>query len=282
MKTILFPTDFSKNADHAFRYAKMMARAKNAKLVLMYVYNLPLVAPANAFTTREQTLTIIDKDLRNAAHEHMKRYTKELELTDEPHEVFITEGNTLDHISSFCIKEDVDLVIMGTKGETNNRDFLMGSLTAKLIEKINTPILAIPESALILPFKKIVFATDLIYNSTDEIQKTIDFAKMYNSSLTFLHIETDVTKREEMNDLQKIIEQDKDQLLELKVVQDTTVTHGIDSYLKENEPDLLILSNHTKSFFEKLFHKSVSKKMVLHSKTPLLVFSKEIHPMVFF
>lgn len=43
-----------------------------------------------------------------------------------------------------------------------------------------------------------------------------------------------------------------------------------------------VLSNHTKTFFEKLFHKSDSKQMILHSKVPILIFSKAIYRILFY
>lgn len=284
MNTILFPTDFSKNALHAFQYAKMMARTREAKLVLIYTYKLPLAAPVNAFTSREQTLNIIDKDLREAAYARMSTYTKELDLMNGNYSVIIKEGNTINQLVDCCKTEKADLIVMGTKGRSNNREFLMGSITTSLIEKVNTPILAVPESASIQAFKKIVFATDLIHNSIAEIKKAINFAKLNNSSLTFLHVSNDASKvKNELDELEKILaENNSHENLSLEVVNENRIEKGLDNYLKKNETHLLLLSNHTKSFFEKLFHRSVSKEMVLHSKIPLLIFSKEIHSVVFF
>jgi hypothetical protein len=67
MKTILFPTDFSENANHAFRFIKMMGKTKGVKLILLHSYNLPLVAPVNNFTSRARTMNLIDNDLKDAA-----------------------------------------------------------------------------------------------------------------------------------------------------------------------------------------------------------------------
>ncbi|MFT6167722.1 MAG: nucleotide-binding universal stress UspA family protein [Vicingaceae bacterium] len=283
MNSILFPTDFSNNAKHAFQFAKMMAIAQRAQLILLHVYELPIVAPSNDFTTREQTMTAIDHDLRNAAHQHMKQYTNELDGTQEKYAVLIEEGNTATVISDFCSQEHINLVVMGTKGKTNNRDFIIGSITEKLIKKTQIPVLAIPELAEIRSFKKVVFATDLLYNSSDELKKVIDFTKLNNSSLTFLHIQTDSkNENNELVNLKEIIAQNKEHDLTFKTIIADTVAHGIESHLKENETDLLVLSNHTKSLFEKLFHRSISKQILLHSKVPLLILSKEIHPIVFF
>ncbi|MEQ8910319.1 MAG: universal stress protein [Vicingaceae bacterium] len=283
MNKILFPTDFSENAHHAFRFAKMMARAKKAKLILIYAYNLPLAAPVNAFTSREQTLNLIEQDLRDVAQKHMKVYTDELDLMEDPYDLIIKEGMAVEKIAKFCRKETIDLIVMGTKGQTDHRGFLMGSVTAKLIEKVSIPLLAIPDSVEIRPFRKIVFASDLLFNSSEEIQKAMNFAKLNKSSLTFLHIKTDSEKEEnDLSELKHNIKRNRDQNIQVVEILADTVVHGIDTYLQENKTDLLMLCNHTKSFFEKLFHKSISKQMVLHSKVPLLIFSKEIHPIVFF
>ena len=40
MKTILVPTDFSKNADSALNYAIEFAKKENAKLILLHTYHV--------------------------------------------------------------------------------------------------------------------------------------------------------------------------------------------------------------------------------------------------
>lgn len=283
MKTILFPTDFSENSNHAFRYAKAMARAKKAKLILFYVYNLPLVAPVNAFTSREQTLGLIDSDLREAAQEHMKVYTDELDLMNDEYEVIIKDGYVADEIVSFCDREEVDLVVMGTKGKTNHRDFLMGSTTAKVTQRTSTPLLAIPESASIKPFSKMVFATDLVYNSSHEIEKLIDFAEINDATLTFLHLNLrGEDHSQELKKLEEFISKHPYQKMNMISSDTEDVSNGLIEFLKDSGTDLMVMSNHTKSLYQRLFHKSISREMILHSKVPILVFSKEIYPVVFF
>jgi len=283
MKTILFPTDFSENSNHAFRYAKTMARAKKAKLILLYVYNLPLVAPINAFTSREHTLGLIDHNLREAAQEHMKIYTDELDLMDDEYEVVIRDGYVADEIVNFCNREEINLIVMGTKGKSNHRDFLMGSTTAKVTQRTSIPLLAIPESAAIKAFSKIVFATDLIYNSDNELNKSIEFAQINDATLTFLHLNIKGGEHpKEVQKLRDFIQQHSYKKLDLVVSDCKNVIDGLTAFLKDRDTDLLALSNHTKSLYEKLFHKSVTREMVLHSHIPLLIFSKKIHPIIFF
>ena len=45
MKTAIVPTDFSENAEHAIRYAILMAQEMSLKLVFTHVFSLPFIAP---------------------------------------------------------------------------------------------------------------------------------------------------------------------------------------------------------------------------------------------
>ena len=54
-------------------------------------------------------------------------------------------------------------------------------------------------------------------------------------------------------------------------IEDDDKQHGIDEYLKTNNPDLLVMLKRKSGFFQSIFHKSITKKMALHGHTPLLV-----------
>ena len=43
MKKILFPTDFSETANNAFVYVLEMAKTFKAEVLVLHVYNLPIV-----------------------------------------------------------------------------------------------------------------------------------------------------------------------------------------------------------------------------------------------
>ena len=283
MKTILFPTDFSLNALHAFRYARAMAQQKRAELILMYIYHLPLAAPINAFTSREHTLELIERELKAAAATQMKVYTDELDQMEDPYRLIIREGQVINEIRKQCEEERIDLVVIGTKGNTANRDFLTGSITAQLIMNTRTPLLAIPESAPIKPFQQIVYALDLDHFTIDDLEEITFFAEQNKAALTFLHLSSeDENKPSETEKVMRFIANHPNNKLHYHSINSSSIIEGLNSYMKDQTIDLLALCNHTKSFYERLFHKSITREMLLHSSVPLLVFSKEIHPVVFF
>ena len=53
------------------------------------------------------------------------------------------------------------------------------------------------------------------------------------------------------------------------------------SHIKTKSIDLFAMSTHRRNFFDKLFGKSVTKKMVYHTKIPLLAFHYKKDPIIF-
>jgi len=45
-------------------------------------------------------------------------------------------------------------------------------------------------------------------------------------------------------------------------------------FIDEKQVDLLVLAKHNRSWFDRLFHRSFSKRMAFHTKIPLLVLNK--------
>ena len=57
-----------------------------------------------------------------------------------------------------------------------------------------------------------------------------------------------------------------------KVIVNKNIDEAIDYYVAESNADLLAMFTHDVSFYEKLFNRSMTRKMAFHSKIPLLAF----------
>ncbi|MFT4525027.1 MAG: hypothetical protein ACI85F_001179 [Bacteroidia bacterium] len=54
------------------------------------------------------------------------------------------------------------------------------------------------------------------------------------------------------------------------LLEDEDVVHGLDEFLQKHHVDLLSLINRKQDLFSMLFNRSLAKRMLLHSKTPIL------------
>jgi nucleotide-binding universal stress UspA family protein len=60
----------------------------------------------------------------------------------------------------------------------------------------------------------------------------------------------------------------------VKVIVNKEVDEAIEYYVKESKADLLAMFTHDTTFYERLFDRSMTRKMAFQSKIPLLAFRR--------
>ena len=241
---------------------------------MVSAFNVPLMAPANIYTSREETMFAAKEDIYNMALQNMRYLAIDYGLKNLKHKFHVQEGKALSLITDSVKKDKIDMVVMGTKGKTGARGIFMGSITKKVIQNATCPVLAIPEGAQQKDIKNIVYTTDLKHDETAIINYLIEFAKLYDAVITVLHIDN----KEETNawsiDLLKSITYTSEYpFIFYKEMIEGSVIEGIDKYIEREQPDMLAMGTHTASLFDKIFHKSITKQMLLHTHIPLLAFN---------
>ena len=141
MKTILIPTDFSKNATHALNYAIDLAQHENAKIILLHSYHID-------YTNGYVSANLIEKEVKDAEQNsatHLKSlYTKVIHAGNIQCECVSRQDLAVDAILTTIKEKNVDLVVMGTKGASGVTGAIFGSNTARVIEKATCPVIAVP------------------------------------------------------------------------------------------------------------------------------------------
>ncbi|GAA3568370.1 universal stress protein [Snuella lapsa] len=162
MKTILLPTDFSKNSMNAIYYA--MELFEN-EVCNFYVLN---VQKASSFITDDMLVvsssatiynTIVDaakKSIANIISKINKRYNNKKHSFHS----IVDYDNFIDSINQISDKYDIDLIVMGTKGASGLEKVLFGSNTVRVIQRCKTPVLAIPNNCKFNGLERVSFIAD--------------------------------------------------------------------------------------------------------------------------
>lgn len=276
MKNILFPTDFSQNAENALSYAVEIARNVNGNLILFHAYSVQLIDPnmpaeiyLSAYQEEEKTAKESLEDLkRRITNANKFGSDKELFTT----EAVVSQGLVVDETLSMIKDFKIDLVIMGTHGATGITELILGSNTASVIEKSPVPVLAIPHNRAYSDIKKIVYAYDDIKSSLPPFKKLLSFATIYDADITLLHIIESGKDTEEFNrrEFEKIKSATDYEKLSLDLVKEDKVLEGINEYVNAHDVDVLAMTIKKRSLFDRIFNKSLTKKMAYHTKIPLL------------
>jgi nucleotide-binding universal stress UspA family protein len=154
-KTILYATDLTQNAAHAFRHAVGIARCHQARIYILHV--LPEMEPAvlNYVSTvmgedRLADLELAHKaevqdEIRKRLHEFAKA-----ELADRPDDVDriasieIHHGNPAAEILKAADRLNADLLVLGSHGKEALKYAFLGSVAEKVLRKTQRPVVVVP------------------------------------------------------------------------------------------------------------------------------------------
>lgn len=273
MKTVLLPTDFSPNASHAIQYAFTLFNKGQRKMILLNSYEPP--RPTGMLINIDD---IVKKETLNDLREE-----KELQLAklngDAALLTTLAQRGALDEALEAAVKqENADLIVMGTKGASGLKEILVGSNTSKVIKSSIAPVLAVPEEAPNAAPKKIVLAAD--YERLEDLnclQPLKDIAQASGASIMIVNVShkkdgethfNPVIEKLSLNEFFKDIDHS------YHFVESESVEKGLNDFILENGADMLAMIPGRNNFFDSIFHKSITNKMVLHTQIPLLALKK--------
>ena len=273
IKTILVPTDYSTNAHQALKYAMELAEKTGAKIILLHIYYLPI------YVGDLPVDPIAEESLRIDAKESLETYRKE-HASSSPNieiECVVKAGKIIETIVKEAKERNIDMIIMGTKGASGISEVIFGSNTEEVIVKTKVPLLAIPENGVYKGISNIVFSTNYHFSDLDVIEQLCEVAKLFNAHITVVHIGDGEFKHEfEYNMLDSFRAKVKERIsyenVSFKLIEGNDVYQGLNNFVHENKTDILCLSSHKNGLFNRLFGKSITKRLAYHTDIALLIF----------
>lgn len=276
MKNILLPTDFSQNAENAIEYALFFAEKTNANIKIFHSYKIDI--PITDDVTTNQLRLWEEEEETEAVekmHEVVKRL-KEKTNTDPAISYEARRGNLPDHIQEKIAENNLDLLIMGTKGSGNIRNRFFGSNSADALKIASIPVLLIPEKAKFHNLKHIVYATEYQYADVQAIQNLIELGIKFDATITILHIskvkdqaEQELYQTRYKRMIEKYFDYDK---LNYKVFKSSDISGSLSKFVKDQQGHLLSMSTKNRNVWQRLFDKSMTENMAYQTEVPLLAF----------
>ncbi len=270
MKTILVPTDFSEISDNAIEYAVQIAKITQSKLILFHAYDIPVI------TTEAVIALPTIGDLEQSAIDNLKKIKKNIRLKHGNAlaiEYACKCGFAVEEINLFAKENKTDLIVMGMQGAGYLTEKLIGSVTTSLIRKSTCPVMAIDQHVKFKIPKKIVLACDYKHIHKSLLWPLKEMAAMFDSHIYILNV---VKESPKIIDLEIAVEGLRldDALKQLDhsfhPVTNDEVVIGINDYVSKMHMDMVVMIPRQKSFFEKLFSESTTKRMAFHTHVPLL------------
>ncbi len=274
-KKILLPTDFSRNAWNAITYAIELYKNEDCDFYVLNTFSVTgyglesMMVPEPGEKLYEEAKEKSEKGLGKI----LERLTFR---DDNPNHKFYMVSQfslLLDAILDLVEKRDIEMVIMGTKGNTDAATIVYGSNTVLIMEKVrNCPVMAIPQDTLYQEPKEIVFPTD--YKTSfkrRELQHVIEIAKISNAAIRVLYVSDGEPLTQEQENNKKLLEENFDTIEHtFHVLHNVDVKGGLSAFVESRESDMITFVNRKHSFFGSIFSKPMVKNLGYHSKVPVL------------
>ena len=133
---ILFPSDFSENADVAFELVKQIVANGAKKITLAHVQDKALIIPHLKYKLDE--FNEIDKDRL----EKMKIKLQELGSVEV--DTVIRFGSPVVEILNIVKEKNIKLVVMGSQGRGFARELFLGNVSNNIARKSASSVLLVP------------------------------------------------------------------------------------------------------------------------------------------
>ncbi len=269
---ILIPTDFSDNAWSAALYAIKLYADEPCTFYFSHAWTFlnsgsrTYISPSYIEPLKEQSKVQL-AELKDLAK-------KETTNSDHEFETIFSFGSLMETIQ-YAIKEHkIDLVVMGTKGATGAKKFLLGSNSVTVINKVRLcPLMLVPNNCEFVVPEQIAFPTDFNRFFGEELLPIKQLAALHDSTINILH----VNGKNDLSDTQNSnLGMLKDYLEDYKhnfnwMPNYDKKAHAITDFIKKNKINILTMINYEHSFIENVTKEPIIKKMGFHSKIPFLV-----------
>ncbi|QAA80523.1 universal stress protein [Aequorivita sp. H23M31] len=274
-KNILIPSDFSSTSFNAIEYAFDLFKECECTFFIYHAYYIIASSRTNPM------FPVPDEYEYNQAHieidTKMEAFRKKvLSLSqNEKHTIHFEfeYGFLVEKVSKKVKKEKIDLIIMGTRGTTQDRDIAYGRNAIDVMEKVrDCPVLAIPKKVKFKFPGKIVYPTDFKSNvDINEIESFKTIARISNASIQIFHI----GKEENLNQKQK---EGKKQLenhlasfeYSFHWIENTKLLEGLLVFVKEQEGTMICFVNRKHWFFSNIFSNPLIKNLGVDTTVPLM------------
>lgn len=278
MKKILVPIDFSEHAQNAMLVAADIARQSGATLELLHV-NLAAVyaAPLSEFAAGT-SYTVDDDRYDESAAVNLEKLKLELlampAYGDLTIKTRVQEGFLYSSVRNVALEDDVDLIVMGTRGASGMNEFLVGSNTEKVIRTAPCPVLTVPEHIAQFSLKTVLLPSTLKTDQQGVFHYLTQWETMYDFYVKVLYLNNPSSLPTDGS-----AEARKNRLAEAAGLKKTDVIITSGTFSEDNailatadeyDVDMIVMATHQRQGLSHLLFGSVTEDTVNHSRIPVL------------
>ncbi|MBG6132999.1 nucleotide-binding universal stress UspA family protein [Aquimarina sp. EL_43] len=274
IKSILVPTDFSKQAESALKVAAQIAKKNNAKIYLLHILELPMhltdLMSSGAPGPAPEAVFFMKQTHKKFEEVLNQDYLKDIDVIET-----VNFEDVLHGIINSSTKNNIDIIIMGSHGSTGFEELFIGSNAEKVVRTSKKPVLVIKEDCDIFEINDFVYATNFDDEDKPCLLAAHDFSKSIQAKLHLVWINTAngfKTTYETEEKMNNMISNLAIEGYSLNIYNDNTVEKGILNFADSINAGMIGISTHGRKGISHFINGSLGEDVVNHAKRPVLTF----------
>lgn len=266
MKNILIPTDFSDYAWNALLFALNLFQEHDINLHLLHTIpnetNRATLA-TNTFSQAKTEILALQQKIKAEIPQQRLRICS-----------LIRRGKLVDTIRNEVSERNIDLIVMGSKGQSGIYHQSIGKHTTDVIHKVQCTTLVIPDQARFSPIKNIALPTDYSIYLGPKILTTLTyFSKLCKASVQVFHLKKSFVdlvqeQRENRENLKEFL---SDLPHDFHEVSNKEMDKSIQQCIEKHDIKLIAMVAKNIYFFQQLFFNTETDRHAYRQKIPFLV-----------
>jgi nucleotide-binding universal stress UspA family protein len=265
---ILVPIDFSAQSIVALDQSYNLARLTKADITLIHVieetFHLPFFSKKENSSVEKK----IKKELEKLAAETMQKVSIHVNT-------IICKGKVYEEIQKAARKLKSSFIVMGTNGTSAGLKKFIGSNALRVVREAPCPVITIKGKKHRFGCKNIVLPLDLTKETREKVNKSIEIAQLFSSTI---HLVTILTTDDEfivkklhlqMKQVHDFISQ-KDILCTEEFINSDDIPSAILNYSKKIKADLLMIMTREENWTDLMFISSSAQQIINSSDIPVL------------
>jgi nucleotide-binding universal stress UspA family protein len=239
---VVVPDQYHKTSANALDYAIEIAKAMKALVKIVHFAKEP---PAEVKMSEDTSIGFLD---------HV-----------------VLEGKLHEGLVELSADENTKLIVLGKSILSDQSSHIYGSLLAKLVNNVHSPLLMVPSEYKFKGIRKIMYAVDRDSLTKENTQFVHDLADTFGAEVHIVHVEKYSLKQDTSDwfDQHHFI-QNGVNLVE-QVLYGNSIFDELNNYTQQMEIDLVVLSRAKRGLMDNLFHKSITKRMVMKNPFPTVI-----------
>jgi nucleotide-binding universal stress UspA family protein len=274
MKKILVPVDFSSQAYNAIALACDFAKKTNAEVFLVNVVEYP--STTHMYAIGEPTFDTVENlnlvQIIDLTKERMKKVVQDPQFCSTRISFDVKVGNPFVSISSDIDDKGIDLIIVGSKGNGDWEEPLIGSNTEKFVRHAKCPVITVKSKVNLEMVKNIVFATNLSNDQGHVVAEIKKLQALLGAKIHIVMINTPnnfYAARKAKKEMEAFVRKYGFENYTINTYNDLIEEDGIVYFAEDIGADMIALGTHGRTGLMHLLSGSIAEDVVNHAKRPV-------------